>query len=73
MKNEIFELLQQRADISARLILLPHRGNPEIKEANSKKYLYMRKRVAGKLLSEYVGDYNRKNVQSDGKSAKSKH
>ena len=58
MKNEIFELLQQRADISARLTLLPHRGTPEIKEVNSKKYLYMRKRVAGKLLSEYVGDYN---------------
>lgn len=58
MQNEIFELLQQRADISARLTLLPHRGTPEIKEVNSKKYLYMRKRVAGKLLSEYVGDYN---------------
>ncbi len=58
MKNEIFELLQQRADISARLTLLPYRGTPEIKDVNSKKYLYMRKRVAGKLLSEYVGDYN---------------
>ncbi len=48
------ELLQQRADLQARLKLLPYDGTPEIKENNSGKYLYVRKRVAGKLTSTYV-------------------
>ena len=51
---EIQELLQQRADLQARLKLLPYDGTPEIKETNSGKYLYVRKRVAGKLTSTYV-------------------
>ena len=36
---EIQELLQQRADYQARLILLPYDGNPEIKEQGNGKYL----------------------------------
>ena len=52
--SEIQELLQQKADIQARLNLMPYDGNPEIKESNGSKYLYMRKRVAGKLTSTYV-------------------
>ena len=56
--SEIQELLQQRADIQARLNLIPYDGNPEIKEANGSKYLYMRKRVAGKLTSTYVDVYS---------------
>ena len=55
---EIQELLQQRADIQARLNLLPYDGNPEIKEVNGIKYLYIRKRVAGKLTSTYVDAYS---------------
>ncbi|MBR4910436.1 MAG: Fic family protein [Clostridia bacterium] len=51
---EIQELLQQRADLQARLKLLPYDGTPEIKENSSGKYLYVRKRVAGKLTSTYV-------------------
>lgn len=51
---EIQELLQQRADLQARLKLLPYEGTPEIKENNSGKYLYVRKRVSGKLTSTYV-------------------
>ena len=39
---EIQELLQQRADIQARLNLMPYDGNPEIKEVNGAKYLYIR-------------------------------
>ena len=58
MKYEIFDLLQQKADIGARLKLMPYSGTPEVKEINSKRYLYMRKRVAGKLLSEYIGEYS---------------
>lgn len=48
----------QRADIQARLNLIPYDGNLEIKEANGAKYLYMRKRVAGKLTSIYVDVYS---------------
>ena len=51
---EIQELLQQRADLQARLKLLPYDGTPEIKENNSGKYIFVRKRVAGKLTSTYV-------------------
>ena len=35
--SEIQELLQQRADIQARLNLIPYDGNPEIKEVNGAK------------------------------------
>ena len=56
--SEIQELLQQRADYQARLNLLPYDGNPEIKEQSGNKYLYIRKRVAGKLTSTYVDVYS---------------
>ena len=56
--SEIQELLKQRADIQARLNLMPYDGNPEIKEVSGAKYLYMRKRVAGKLTSTYVDVYS---------------
>lgn len=56
--SEIQELLQQRADIQARINLMPYDGNPEIKEQSGSKYLYMRKRIAGKLTSTYVGVYS---------------
>ena len=53
----IQELLQQKADFQARLNLLPYDGTPEIKENNGGRYLYVRKRVASRLTSEYVGVY----------------
>lgn len=56
--SEIQELLQQRAEIQARINLIPYSGNPEIKEQSGSKYLYMRKRVAGKLTSTYVDVYS---------------
>lgn len=55
--NEIQELLRSRADLNTRLNLLPYDGTPEIKERSSGKYLYVRKRVAGKQTSTYVGVY----------------
>ena len=55
---EIRELLQQRADLQARLKLLPYDGTPEIKTRGGGKYLYIRKRVAGKLTSTYVDVYS---------------
>ena len=56
--TEIQELLQQKADIQARLNLMPYDGNPEVKEVSGAKYLYIRKRIAGKLTSTYVDVYS---------------
>ncbi len=55
--SEIQELLRNRADLHARLNLMPYDGTPEIKKRGDRKYLYVRKRVAGKQTSTYVGAY----------------
>ena len=55
--SQIQELLHQKADLQARLKLLPYEGSPEIKEVDGKKYLYMRRRVGSRLSSTYVDVY----------------
>lgn len=55
---EIQALLEQRADLYARLNLLAYDGTPEIKENNSGKYLYIRKRVGSRVTSTYVDVYS---------------
>ena len=58
-KLEIIQsLLQDKADFQARLNLIPYDGSPEVKENSSGKYLYIRKRVNGKLTSTYVDVYS---------------
>ena len=57
-QTDINEVLQQRADVNARLALIPYEGTPEVKERNGKRYLYMRKRVGGRLTSTYVDVYS---------------
>ncbi len=54
----IQELLHQRADLQARLKLLPYDGNPEVKERDGQRYLYIRKRIGGRLTSKYVDVYS---------------
>ena len=54
----IHNLLQERADYQARLNLIPYDGSPEIKENSSGKYLYIRKRIGGRLTSTYVDLYS---------------
>ena len=49
--SEIQELLRNRADLNTRLNLMPYDGTPEIKIRGDGKYLYVRKRVAGKQTS----------------------
>ncbi|MDO4265183.1 MAG: Fic family protein [Eubacteriales bacterium] len=56
--SQIQELLRRRADLQARLNLMPYDGTPEIKDRGDGKYLYIRKRTAGKLTSTYVGVYS---------------
>ena len=56
--SSIQNLLHQKADCQARLNLLPYDGNPEIKERDGRKYLYIRKRVGSRLSSTYAGIYS---------------
>lgn len=61
--EEIRGLLRDKADCNARLQLIPYEGTPEVKTCGSGKYLYMRKRIAGKLTSTYVGVYSEESHQ----------
>lgn len=61
MKNNfeiIQNLLRSKAEFQARLNLIPYNGSVEIKEVSEKKYLYIRKRIVGKVSSTYVGPYS---------------
>ena len=55
--NEIYLLLQEKADYQARINMIPYDGSPEIKKNESGKYLYVRKRIGSRLTSSYVGIY----------------
>lgn len=44
--------------MNARLAFIPYEGTPEVKECDGKRYLYMRKRVGGRLTSTYVDIYS---------------
>lgn len=57
-QTDINEVLQQRVDVNARLAFIPYEGTPEVKERAGKRYLYMRKRVSGRLTSTYVDVYS---------------
>lgn len=56
--SRIQELLHQKADFQAKLNLIPYDGNPEIKDRDGQKYLYVRKRVGSRLTSTYVNNYS---------------
>lgn len=56
--SQIQELISKKAELQARLNLLPYDGTPEIKEISGKRYLYIRKRDLDKVKSTYVGEYN---------------
>lgn len=61
MKNNfeiIQDLLRSKAEFQARLNLIPYNGSVEIKVVSEKKYLYIRKRIVGKVSSTYVGPYS---------------
>ena len=56
--EKIQVLIKEKAEAEARLNLIPYDGSPEVKENSSGRYLYIRKRVAGKLTSKYVDIYS---------------
>ena len=56
--NKIQYLLRNKAELQARLNLIPYEGTVEIKLIGDKKYLYVRKRIMNKVKSIYVGVYS---------------
>ena len=56
--DQIQKLLHQKADLQARIKLLPYDGTPEVKTQGEKQYLYVRKRVGGRNTSTYVDVYS---------------
>ncbi len=55
---QIQTLLEQRAEINARLNLIPYDGYLEIKDRDGKKYIYIRKRILGRNTSTYIDLYS---------------
>lgn len=56
--DEIQAILREKADLNARLSLIPYEGTPEIKEVKGQRYLYTRKRIGSRVSSTYVGVYS---------------
>ena len=56
--KNIQDLLRLKAELQARLNLIPYDGTIEEKEITNKKYLYIRKRELSKVKSIYVGIYS---------------
>ena len=56
--KNIQDLLRLKAELQARLNLIPYDGTIEVKEITNKKYLYIRKRELSKVKSIYVGIYS---------------
>jgi len=56
--EKIQNYLIQKADLTARYNLIPYDGTPEVKEKNGKKYIYIRKRMNGRVTSTYIGPFS---------------
>ena len=56
--DKIQSLIHDKAELEARLKLMPYDGSPEIKENNNGKYIYIRKRISSRLTSTYVDVYS---------------
>ncbi|MCR5457219.1 MAG: Fic family protein [Clostridiales bacterium] len=55
--EQIQSLLRSRAELRSRLALIPYDGTVEVKIVGDNKYLYIRKRKAGRVTSTYVGQF----------------
>ena len=56
--EKIQSLLQEKADYLSRKKFIEYDGSVEIKTVNNEKYLYIRKRDAGRNTSKYVDKYS---------------
>ncbi|MBE7087199.1 MAG: cell filamentation protein Fic [Clostridiales bacterium] len=54
----IIELLREKAEYTSKLKVIPYDGSVEIKKLSEGSYLYIRKRVNGKLQSTYIDKYS---------------
>lgn len=52
------ELLEQRTALLERLSALPYEGTIEVKESEGRRYIYLRRRVDGRLTSRYIDAYS---------------
>ena len=58
--DQVQELLRRKADLQARLRLIPYDGTVELKTTEGRGYLYIRRRDGGRRTSEYIGPYSEK-------------
>lgn len=56
--TEIQRLLNEKADLQAQINISSFDGSIEVKTVNEKKYIYVRKREAGKYKSTYIDKYS---------------
>ena len=56
--GQIQKLLSEKADLQAQINLSAFDGSIEIKTVNNEKYIYVRKKVAGKNKSTYIDKYS---------------
>ena len=54
----IQKLLSEKADLRAQINISAFDGSIEIKTVNNEKYIYVRKREAGKYKSTYINKYS---------------
>jgi len=56
--EQIQKLLSEKADLQAQINLSAFNGSIEVKTVSNEKYIYVRKKVAGKNRSTYVDKYS---------------
>ena len=56
--TEIQRLLNEKADLQAQINISSFDGSIEVKTVNEQKYIYVRKREAGKYKSTYIDKYS---------------
>ena len=68
----IQQLVRQRESCKAELSMSAG-GTPEVKERNGQKYLYLRRKIAGRFTSVYVGVYSELLFEQYRRSAERTH
>lgn len=58
--DRIQKLLNEKADLQAQIKVSAFDGSIEVKTVNSEKYIYVRKKVAGRNKSTYINRYSEK-------------
>jgi prophage maintenance system killer protein len=56
--EKIRQLLMLRADLQSRIRLIPFDGSVEVKPRGNEKFIYVRKRIAGKNTSVFIDKYS---------------